>query len=497
MPKLVLAFALAFFTASVAVEAQYPGRYPTGSGQYPPGQYPQGGQYPPGQGGPMGGSGIPIPWKGRKSKDKQQQDAKAPTFSAEGQVSSNDGKQLLVETKDGRMITLALTSQTKYVKGDSSIEGNKIAPRATVHVDASEDGESNLTAVKVELLKDAPTREAEGTPSIRERDNPGQRKPQTARTETDNEAIPDPTTLGKAPEDPNRPVLHRGKPQGKTSNNDSEASDEVLLAKNEPAPKPAAQSTGKEKKEDSGDFTIDDEANRPKSKGNGSDLIAKATDWAGTFSNGLPNFVCQQMTTRYMQQSKAEGWQALDIVTAKVIYEDGKERYQEITVGGKRTNKSMLDLGGSTSTGEFASTLQSLFSPHSQADFKFVQSTTVGSTPAAIYDFKVALPNSDWFIKVGGQALKPAYSGSVWIDRSTGEVRRIEMQADKIPQDFPLDTVQWAVDYDVVRLGTASFLLPVHAENLSCQRGTTLCSKNTVDFRDYHKYSGESTITFK
>jgi hypothetical protein len=109
----------------------------------------------------------------------------------------------------------------------------------------------------------------------------------------------------------------------------------------------------------------------------------------------------------------------------------------------------------------------------------------------------VALPNSDWFIRVGAQALKPAYSGSVWINRSTGEVRRIEMQADRIPQDFPLDNVQWAVDYDLVRLGTASFLLPVHAENLSCQRGTTICSKNTVDFRDYHKYSGESTITFK
>jgi hypothetical protein len=292
-------------------------------------------------------------------------------------------------------------------------------------------------------------------------------------------------------------VLRRGKPQEKGTNQDTEGSDGVLVAQNKPAPKSTASTGPKEKKEDPTDFTIGDDSDRPKAKGNGSDLIAKATDWASTFNNGLPNFVCQQMTTRYMEQSKSDGWQALDIVTAKVIYENGKESYQEITVGGKRTGKSMLDLGGSTSTGEFASTLQSLFSPRSQTDFKFVQSTTIGSTPAAIYDFKVALPNSDWFIKVGGQALKPAYSGSVWINRSTGEVRRIEMQADRIPQDFPLDSVQWAVDYDVVRLGTGSFLLPVHAENLSCQRGTTICSKNAVDFRDYHKYSGESTITFK
>jgi hypothetical protein len=197
-----------------------------------------------------------------------------------------------------------------------------------------------------------------------------------------------------------------------------------------------------------------------------------------------------------MEESRSAGWQALDVVTAKVVYEDGKEDYREITVGGKRTNKSMLELGGSTSTGEFASTLHSLFSPASQAQFKFFRSTTVGRSPAAIYDFKVLLPNSDWFVKIGGQSLRPAYSGSVWIDRSTAQVRRIEMQADNIPQDFPLDSVQWAVDYDEVRLGTASFLLPTHAENLSCQRGSTICTKNAVDFRDYHKYSGESTITF-
>ncbi len=160
MYKLVPFFALALLAAAVTAEAQYPGQYPPGGGgQYPPGQYPPG-QYPPGQG-PMGGggSGIPVPWGGRKSKDKKkQQEAKAPTFSAEGQTASNDGKQLVIHTKDGREITLALTTQTKFVKGDASVEANKIVPRTTVHVDASEDDEGNLTAQKIELLKDAPTR---------------------------------------------------------------------------------------------------------------------------------------------------------------------------------------------------------------------------------------------------------------------------------------------------------------------------------------------------
>src|SRR4051812_11922626 len=167
MRNRVLLFALLFVAASIATEAQYPGQYPPGGGQYPPGQYPSG-RYPRGQG-PMGGSGIPVPWGGRKSKEKKQE-AKAPTFSAEGQTVSNDGKQLVIHTKDGREITLALTPQTKYIKGDGSLEGNKIVPRTTVHIDASEDEESNFTAIKIELLKDVPADEAEAKPSIRERD---------------------------------------------------------------------------------------------------------------------------------------------------------------------------------------------------------------------------------------------------------------------------------------------------------------------------------------
>jgi hypothetical protein len=166
-------------------------------------------------------------------------------------------------------------------------------------------------------------------------------------------------------------------------------------------------------------------------------------------------------------------------------------------VGGKRTNKSMMDLGGSTSTGEFATTLRNLFSPFVNAEFKFQESSSVGRTPVAIYNLKVMLPRSDWSINMGSQELRPAYSGTVWVDKQSAEVRRIEIQADNVPKNFPADTVAMTIDYEPVSLGTSKFLLPVHSENLTCERGTNVCSKNTIDFRDYHKYSGESTVEFK
>lgn len=423
--------------------------------QYPPGQAPIPPGTPPG-GVPPGGGGIPLPRLGHKGKDKQKQpDANAPTFSAEARTISNDGKKLVAATNDGRTLTMAITDKTKFTQAGAAIEAGKVVPRSSIHVEVSEDDEANLTAAAVELLKAAPA------------------------TAPKPEEMTRPTILKDTADVPDRPILRRGKPED-TSAHEDDSSEE-----------------SKTNADGSIDFTIDGQAHPVKRRNSPSQkLVQQTKDWAATFTNGLPNYICSQMTTRYVQQSKATGWEPLDVITAKVVYEDGKESYKEITVGGKRTNKSMLELGGTTSTGEFASTLHSLFSQASQAEFKLYETTTISGMPAKVYDFKVALANSDWFINVGGQSLRPAYSGSVWIDPKTAQVRRIEMQADNIPKDFPVDSMEWAVDYDNVHLGTATFLLPVHAANLACQRGTTICTKNTEEFRDYHKFSGESTITF-
>jgi hypothetical protein len=57
--------------------------------------------------------------------------------------------------------------------------------------------------------------------------------------------------------------------------------------------------------------------------------------------------------------------------------------------------------------------------------------------------------------------------------------------------------VESATDYEYVRIGERQFLLPVHAETLICQRGTNICSRNNIDFRNYHKYTGEADIKFE
>jgi len=91
----------------------------------------------------------------------------------------------------------------------------------------------------------------------------------------------------------------------------------------------------------------------------------------------------------------------------------------------------------------------------------------------------------------------PRLYGAVWIDPATSRVLRIEMEARDFPETFETDHVESATDYQYIRLGgSEQYLLPVHSETLSCQRGTANCTRNAIDFRNYHKYEGQSTVTF-
>jgi hypothetical protein len=196
-----------------------------------------------------------------------------------------------------------------------------------------------------------------------------------------------------------------------------------------------------------------------------------------------------------VSDSRPVSWKAQDVVSAEVVYENGKERYEKVAINGKPTKNP--EESGAWSTGEFGTILEDLFSPATAAKFKFARSSTVQRREAALYDFTVERPHSHWTVRVPGQYTRPAYKGSVWIDKETARVLRIEMQAVEIPKEFPEDTVEAAVDYDFVSLGTQKFLLPVRGEVLSCERGSSICERNVIEFRNYRKFAGESTITFE
>jgi hypothetical protein len=227
-------------------------------------------------------------------------------------------------------------------------------------------------------------------------------------------------------------------------------------------------------------------------------IIDQAREQAFAFTETLPNYIVKQNTTRYQSDSASRGhtsWQALDIVTADVVAENGKESYKNVMVNGKATKD--IEQTGSWSEGEFASTLQAILSPASDALFTNKRSTTIINRPAYRYDYTIEQPRSSWLVEAGGSRYRPSYGGAIWIDKETSRVLRIEMSGRNLPRDFALDQVESTVDYDFVLIGDKKYLLPTHSEALSCMRGTSECTRNVIEFRNYKKFGAEANITFE
>lgn len=221
-------------------------------------------------------------------------------------------------------------------------------------------------------------------------------------------------------------------------------------------------------------------------------LIERAREAAFEFAEKLPNFICQEFMSRQVQRGREQT--PMDVVSADIIYDNGHESYRNVKINDHPTDKGMQEIGGSWSTGEFASTLLELFHPDTDAQFRSGGASSIAGFTAQVYDFQVRKENSHWRVQAGSQTLTPAYGGSVWIDPKTARALRIEMQARNVPSDFPMDAIESAVDYSYVTIGGMSFLLLVHAESLGCQRGSNACSHNVIDFRNYHEFKTEIKI---
>jgi hypothetical protein len=223
-------------------------------------------------------------------------------------------------------------------------------------------------------------------------------------------------------------------------------------------------------------------------------LVQRARDASDAFFRMLPNFVCQQSTTR-SRSTADKHWRTVDQVTAEVLYDHHHESYRDVKLNGKSTGHSMRELPGSTSTGEFGSTLRSLFDKQTEALFKFQSDAKLGGFSTAIYDFAVSGDHSAWRISAGSQTIMTSYTGRIWIDRASGNVVRLEMKAADIPLEFPFQRVEAEVDYGPVVLPAGRYFLPERAQNVSCNEPRS-CSRNVIEFRNYHKYIGESSISF-
>jgi hypothetical protein len=390
----------------------------------------------------------------------------AAFLNFKGNVIAIATDKLALVTADGIILTLRTSPTSRFLENGNAIKLGQFREGDHLDVDVVQDPKGGFVIVEARLVARTQVDENAGSPKMARRSagsTPASSPSSTApRNDVPRSDAPLSDAAPPSPGRPTRSIPDEGIPRSLTIPDRPDALD-----------RPYAHRA-------SGDPKIE--------------LVERARDAAAEFAQKLPNYVCQQITTRYISGTRPVNWRAEDTVSAAVVYEDGREDYRNITVNGRAVNKKMDEIGGNTSTGEFGTILLNLFHPQTDANFKWIKESVTSRMTTAVYDFSVTQPHSSWEIQVEGQHALPAYTGTVWIDTNAARVMRIEMEAR--PVDFPIDMIQTAVDYDFVSLGTERFLLPTRSESITCQRSSVVCGRNVIDFRNYHKYLGESKIIF-
>jgi hypothetical protein len=226
-------------------------------------------------------------------------------------------------------------------------------------------------------------------------------------------------------------------------------------------------------------------------------ILAEIRQNALDYTKNLPNFICNQLTRRYVDTTgSGTGFRPTDRIQEQLSYVDGMENYKVVLVNELPVNNvSHFQLGGTTSSGEFATMLHEIFDPETQTQFEWTKWATLRGRRMHVYSFRVLQTNSKYTIHEdqSGRTIVAGYHGLIFADRDTGLVMRIVMDCDGL-EAFPITQVSLDLNYDFVKIETGEYVLPLRADLTS--RAGRLMSKNEVEFRLYKKFGAEATIIF-
>jgi VWFA-related protein len=268
-------------------------------------------------------------------------------------------------------------------------------------------------------------------------------------------------------------------------------------------------------------------------------MLQAASNYVLHYVNVLPNLICRETVYRFDDAStpgrhyRAGELHLRDTIAGELTVRDRAESFKlqqtsAAAPGGKQSlsNESSDPKTGMTTSGEFGNALAALFAAGTQS-FVWRRWETVDGRRVAVYDYSVPRSDSRFTVSWSGErgpeghrdfSRKSAYRGQVSIDPASGGVFRLTEQALSLPQDFPVQRSDTAVEYRAVNLG-GKFLLcparsisvmdghpsnaPVHEQLMATAEinivnlGVLAHYLNRVEFTNYRKFEAETKLSFE
>lgn len=226
--------------------------------------------------------------------------------------------------------------------------------------------------------------------------------------------------------------------------------------------------------------------------------IHHARLYAFSYSDNLPNFLCEENIVRYENLRGRQGWNKRDTLSIRLSYEDQKEHNRLVTYNGRPTSRSLSDLGGAQTSGEFGALMIQILDPVSKGKFRWDHWTLLRKRPAQVYSYRIDAADSHYTLLFGDASGRnetiPAMEGFLYLDGETNDIVRIANHAADIDIRFPVRLAATVLDYAAQTVGAKSYILPIRSETRLAT--ADIHTRNMVEFTGYRKFQGESTITF-
>ena len=232
-------------------------------------------------------------------------------------------------------------------------------------------------------------------------------------------------------------------------------------------------------------------------------ILDEIVEHARNYAQGLPNYMCIQVTRRHRDLSGGDDWRPVDTIQEQLSYVDHRESYKVVNYNGQAVanmEHNQLPGGGAISSGEFGTLFTEIFSPQSDTRFDWDHWATLRGKRMYVYSYKVEQARSHYTIFEGltNRTVTSGYHGLIYADRDSKMVMRWTLDCDTIPADFPVKDVKLDVNYDNVDIAGKSYILPLKTEVKSLAQGPRgrQASWNEAEFHLYRRFSTESSITF-
>ena len=227
-------------------------------------------------------------------------------------------------------------------------------------------------------------------------------------------------------------------------------------------------------------------------------ILSEIKQYAQSYTQQLPNFICTQVTRRWVDPAGGNDFHRIDTIAAKLTYNQGEEHYETVLVNDRPASagdKADASRGGTRSTGEFGSLLDSIFSDNSQAEFHWDHWATWNGSRAAVYNYSISREHSSYTLDYEDeQHIVTAYRGRIYADPDSGVIYHITFEAVGIPSSFPVRSASEILDYGQQTIGDQKYICPLQAKVFLKSMQNT---RNDIEFRAYRKFDTQSELTYQ